>query len=106
MFQKVLIFSQEAITSSKRINWRPRKRCKIIVLRESGLSYSEIARQVSGSVTSSGVRKFCLRYQKTYSTESKARKGRKRTTTSIDARRIKRPCPKIEKCHQWPSKLI
>ncbi len=43
-------------------DWTPTKRSKIVILRENGLSYAEIARQVGGPVTKSGVRKLWLRY--------------------------------------------
>ena len=40
------------------------------ISRANGLPYVEITRQVGGSVTCSGVRKFCLRYEKTKSVEN------------------------------------
>ena len=53
----ILIFSQEAMTSNERVYWTPKTKCKIIVLRGSGLPYTEIDRQVNVSVTK--VQKFC-----------------------------------------------
>lgn len=73
-------------------DWSPRKRSRIVVLRENGLSYAEIARQVGGNVTTSGVRKCCLRYQETESILNKVGKGRKKCTKAVDDRRIKRIC--------------
>ncbi len=75
-------------------DWTPTKRSKIVILRENGLSYAEIARQVGESVTKSGVRKFWLRYGKTKSIKNKARSGRKKCTSAIDDRKLKRICLK------------
>ena len=63
--------------SPTRTDWTSTKRRRIVILRENGLSYAEIARQVGGSVTCSDVGKFCLHYEKTKSAENKAKSGRK-----------------------------
>jgi hypothetical protein len=57
--------------------WMPTKRSRIVILRENGLSYAEIARKVGGSVIKSGVRKLWLRYGKTKLVKNKARSGEK-----------------------------
>lgn len=82
------------MSPTTRTDWTPTKRSRIVILRENGLSYAEIARQVGGSVTLSGVRKLCLRYEKTKSVKNKARSGRKKCTSAIDDRKIKRICLK------------
>ncbi|CAL1275511.1 unnamed protein product [Larinioides sclopetarius] len=80
------------MSSTRRIDWASTKRSRIVILRENGLSYAEIARQVGGSVTCSGVRKLCLRYEKTKSVENKAKSGRKKCTSATADRKIKRLC--------------
>ncbi|KFM62309.1 Transposable element Tcb1 transposase, partial [Stegodyphus mimosarum] len=81
-----------------RLEWG---RTQLEVSGELGIAQSVISRlwqrfrddgNVGGSVATSGVRKFCLRYQETNSIKNKEGKGRKRCTTSIDDRRIKRLC--------------
>ena len=52
------------MSPTRRTDWTSTKRSRIVILRENGLSYAEIARQVGGSVTCSGVLKFYLRYEK------------------------------------------
>lgn len=80
------------MSPTRRTDWTSTKRSRIVILRENGLSYAEIARQVGGSVTCSGVRKFCLRYEKTKSVENKAKSGRKKCTSATADRKIKRLC--------------
>lgn len=53
-------------------------RSNIIVLHECGLFNAEIARQLGSSMTISGFRKLCLRYQKTNSIENKQGKCKKK----------------------------
>ncbi|CAL1295848.1 unnamed protein product [Larinioides sclopetarius] len=83
-FHKPAILEQELIVHLQK--------GRIVILREKGLSYAEIARQIGGSVTCSGVRKLCLRYEKTKSVENKAKSGRKKCTSATDDRKIKRLC--------------
>ncbi len=71
-------------------DWMPTKRSKIVILRENGLFYAEIARQVVESVTKYGVRMLWLRYGKFKSIKNKTRSGRKKCTSAIDDRKIKR----------------
>ncbi len=81
------------MSPTTRTDWTPTKWSKIVILREnaeicwnSERSYAEIARQVGGLVTKSGVRKLWLRYGKTISVKNKAKSGRKRITNAIDDR--------------------
>ena len=92
ILQNISIFNQEGMPSNKRVDRTPRKRCQIIMLRESGLSCAEIARQVGGSVTTSGVQTLSLKYQETHLIENKAGVSQKIRTTSVDDRRTKRLC--------------
>ena len=71
------------------------------MLRENGFSYAENTRQVGGSVNCSGVRKFCLRYEKTKSEENKATSGRKKKCTR-GVEKLNGYAFKIEKFHQIP----
>ena len=80
------------MTLTRRTDWISTKRSRIVMLIENGLSYAEIARQVGGSVTCSGVRKICLRYEKTKSVENKTKLGRKKCTNASADRKIKRLC--------------
>ena len=79
------------MSPTRRTDWTSTKRSRIVILRENGLSYAEIARHVDASVTCSGVRKFCLRYEKTKSMENKAKSGCKNAQATAD-RKIKRLC--------------
>ena len=88
------------MTLTRRTDWTSIKRSQIVMLRENGLSYAEIARQVCGSVTCSGVRKFCLHYEKTKSEENKAKSGQKKCTRAIE--NLNGYAFKIEKFHQMP----
>lgn len=76
-------------------------RTKIIVLQESGLSYAEIAKQLDGSVTTSGVQKFCVLYHEANSIKNKARKTKKGTLHLLMTQELTRYIIfKIEECHQ------
>ncbi|GFV49844.1 hypothetical protein TNCV_1391261 [Trichonephila clavipes] len=68
------MFSQEAMTSNKRVYWTSRKRYKIL-LRESGLFYAEIARQQdSAPCHTAKLPKVCFRI-----VQSAARKGQEQS---------------------------
>ena len=56
----VLIFSHEAMTSSEIVDWKLKKICEVIMVKEIGLLNAKIPRQVNGSLTTSDVSKFCL----------------------------------------------
>ena len=75
-----------------RSDWSPRKRCRIIFLHEEGNSYEEIRRKIGGNITKGGISKLLKRYEKTNSIENQKGKGRKRCTTAVGDRRIKRVC--------------
>jgi len=90
------------MSSTRRIDWTSTKRSQIVILRENGLSYAEIARQVDGSVTCSGVRKLCLRYEKTKSVENKAKSRRKNAQVLLPVEKLNGYAFNIEKFHQMP----
>ena len=77
---------------AQRVDWSPRKRCKIVLLSEQGYSYEEIRRNIGGNLTKGGISKFLKRYKETQSLQNQTGKGRKRCTTASDDRRIKRLC--------------
>lgn len=56
----ILISSEESTTSNKNADWIPNMRAKNIVLRECGLFYNEITRQLGSLVTTSEFVKFFL----------------------------------------------
>ena len=56
------------------------------------LSYAKIARQVGGLVTSSGVRKFCLIYEKNENSGKYGQIRPKKCTSATADRKIKRQC--------------
>lgn len=76
----------------QRVDWSPRKRCKIVLLSEQGYSYEEIRRQIGGNITKGGISKFLKKYKETQSLQNQTGKGRKRCTTASDDRIIKRLC--------------
>ena len=80
------------MSPTRRTDWTSAKRSRIVILRENGLSYPEIARQAGGSVTCSGVRKFCLHYEKTKLVGNKAKSGQKKCTSATADWKIKRLC--------------
>lgn len=63
------------MTQDKRVDWTPIMSTKIIVLQKYGLSFSEIAKHLDGSVTTSVIREIYLLYQDTISINIKARNG-------------------------------
>ena len=61
----------------QRVDWSPRKRCKIVLLNEQGYSYEEIRRHIDGNLTKGGISKFLKRYKETRSLQNQTGKGRK-----------------------------
>lgn len=50
-------------------DWKPRKRFRIIVLQENVFLYAEIARNVGGDMTISGIQKHCVLSENTMNTK-------------------------------------
>lgn len=63
-----------------------RKICSIVVLRENGLSHAAIAREIGRNMTTSVLRKFCLRYQGKPSLQNKEGKRQKTFRAAVDDR--------------------
>nr|XP_042903716.1 ATP-dependent DNA helicase PIF1-like [Parasteatoda tepidariorum] len=74
------------MSSTKRTNWTSTKRGRIVILRENGLSYAEIAKHIGFLMTCYGVRKFRLRYEKTKSVKNKAKSGRENAQIALRVR--------------------
>ena len=68
-------------------------------MRENGLSYAEIARQVGGSVISSGAQKFCLRYEKRNRWKTKPNQAEKNAQELLPIEKLNGYAFKIEKFH-------
>lgn len=74
----------------QRVDWSPRKVCKIVLLSEQGYSYVEIRRQIDGNLTKHGIYRFLKRYKVTQSLQNQTGKGRKICLTASDDRSIAR----------------
>lgn len=74
------------ITMAKNKEINLEKRAQIVILKETGKSYAEIARILK--VCRSGVQKTCQMYRNTSSNTNQKGRGRKRKTTKRDDNRI------------------
>jgi len=85
------------MSSSKRLDWSPKKRATAITLRDEGYSYREIAKKMGHGVSPAGVMKLCKRFSETGSIKNKVGKSRKKATTPQTDRRIVRMALKNRK---------
>jgi len=82
-----VIYSME---KTSRKDWSPKKRATAITLKAEGYSYREIAKKIDPTMTPSGIRKLCMRFQSTGCISNKPGKGRKTCTSVKTDRRIVR----------------
>jgi len=75
---------------SARKDWSPKKRVTAVTLRKEGYSYRQIANKIDPTMTPSGIRKLCARFESSGYVSNQAGKGRKRSTTVQTDRRIVR----------------
>ena len=78
----IVLRTVSAMSSSKRLDWSPKKRTTAITLRDKGYSYREIVKKIGHGVSPAGAMKLCKRFAETWSIKNKAKKGSKRATTS------------------------